>query len=453
MTRERRTVAPRHRKYYYLLLCAVVSSVVVIFRCHSSRDIKAQESLAIDLPHNPARESSLNSPISHSRERRSDGLPSAKGAKQDKAIRARGEKIERKRKRQAKDSHRPLPTDGKGDAEETILDVAIAQKQVEITTPEEVVARKETDAVSQNRDMRADASRAGGGPWTFPPPPSKWLGDVSSSLFCGIAKCAFRSKMSQARNGSDPDQTQYGYLVSQARREVAYRPATPSFEKQRRSAERARELSEKYVIKHFLLGELLKFNITDEQIAEMNLNNNTIMDGHIGRWTVDLDLEYRTEKEDPHILVQPIQLAPKSSMVFGCHKDRIRDVTEKLRGANLKHLTALELKAFEAQVRCDLNATQRMLSSAEGDCLWKDFQIFFNPDTGSIHHLDFDRCYTKIKKVDSAKCMTRLVEFLNLAYRRRGGQKALFGTTLLASNGTTSSKGKEKKKQMTAQKA
>jgi len=374
-----------------------------------------------------------NAPAGSKNESKSEEKEKKKKKKKKQTIDASGSKVA-SRQKEANSSHQQLSTDA-----------AIAQKDIKITD-------KASDS-NQNQDMSADASRAGEDLWAFPPPPSKWLGDVSSSLFCGIAKCAFRSKMSQARNSRDPDQTQYGYLVSQARREVPYRPATPSFEKQRRSAERARELSEKYVIKHFLLGELLKFNITDEQIAEMNLNNNTIMDGHIGRWTVDLDLEYRTEKEDPHILVQPIQLAPKSSMVFGCHKDRIRDVTEKLRGANLKHLTALELKAFEAQVRFDLNATQRMLSSAEGDCLWKDFQIFFNPDTGSIHHLDFDRCYTKIKKVDSAKCMTRLVEFLNLAYRRRGGQKALFGTTLPASNGTTISKGKEKKKQMTAQKA
>ena len=115
-----------------------------------------------------------------------------------------------------------------------------------------------------HQQLTLQGSESKEAPWKFPPPPSKWLEDVSSSVFCGTAKCAFNSKMSQTRNINDLDQIQYGYLVSQR----------PSFLELSLGAVRAKELAERYAIKHFLLGDPRKFNITAELIAEMGLNNN-----------------------------------------------------------------------------------------------------------------------------------------------------------------------------------
>ena len=100
-----------------------------------------------------------------------------------------------------------------------------------------------------------------------------------------------------------------------------------------------------------------------------------------------------------------------------------------------KNLTVLELKAFETNVRFDMNATRRMLSSAEGACLGHDFQVFFNPDTGSIYQLDFDRCSRRLLKgwtkfaanmEYNMNCMKRLEQFLSSLHKLRGGVNVLW---------------------------
>jgi len=279
--------------------------------------------------------------------------------------------------------------------------------------------KKETDQKKEKTWLSQHVGQQGEGLWAFPPPPSDWLEDVSSSVFCGAVKCAFHSKMSQARSISGLDQIQYGYLLSQGE----------SFQKLELGAERAWELAEKYAIKHFLLGLPQTFSVTAKQITEMGLNNNVkLVEGE--------RLEYQIEEKDPQIFVQPIQLAPESTILFGCGPKKGQHATKKLMELTYhqKNLTVLELNSFETNVQFDMNATRRMLSSAEGACLWYDFHVFFNPDTGNIHHLHLDRCrrkslkdWKKIAKMEyNINCMKRLEQFLNSSYKLRGGVNVLW---------------------------
>jgi len=235
-------------------------------------------------------------------------------------------------------------------------------------------------------------------------PPSQWLTDIdmSSKLTCGLRKCAFNSRASQR----DDNLIRYGYLVSQ---EWEGEYGERHFESLTNATEIARNLSEKFHIRHTLLGYpyMTESNITKELADELSQDQ--------PRWR-------KNYTDTKTIIIQPIELYSESTMLLKC-----RDLSfkRKFKKRTLPKLSEVELQIFEEQLRSDLNQTLEMINSNEAPCLLNDFQVAIDPITGRIYHIDFDRCFDKQKHV--GKCGEDLRKYTEhmIAQRRSGNLTVL----------------------------
>ena len=235
-------------------------------------------------------------------------------------------------------------------------------------------------------------------------PPSQWLTDIdmSSKLTCGLRKCAFNSRASQR----DDNLIRYGYLVSQ---EWEGEYGERHFESLTNATEIARNLSEKFHIRHTLLGYpyMTESNITKELADELSQDQ--------PRWR-------KNYTDTKTIIIQPIELYSESTMLLKC-----RDLSfkGKLKKRTLPKLSEVELQIFEEQLRSDLNQTLEMINSNEAPCLLNDFQVAIDPTTGRMYHIDFDRCFEKQKHVGKCgKDLRKYTEYM-IAQRRSGNLTVL----------------------------
>ena len=196
---------------------------------------------------------------------------------------------------------------------------------------------------------------------------SEWLKDIDteSALGCGLLKCAFPSRTS-ARNddctttnssswSSDPDRDCYGYLVS----------TIMDFDNAKRAFALAQQLSETFGVKHTLLATPLAFGIGEEE-------TNT------------------------SIVVQPIKLYPKDAFLFKCAQSRhkYQELVERAKTFQI-HSALVDPIVFKKRLQSDYNKTTAMMMDYNNcsRCLIKDFQLAIDPITGSIIHIDIDRCF------------------------------------------------------------
>jgi len=292
------------------------------------------------------------------------------------------------------------------------------------TTPE----TPRTAAAAPQKPAREAAPRT-----LFPPPPSRWIKDISSPMFCGSYKCAFGSNMNRGRN-----RTQFGYLLAQQK----------EFKRSAHQTRHVQMLHELHGISHFMQGQPQLFNVTATQMAAMDVKG-------LKRSFFKYKPTTIKEKDGP-LIVQPIQLAPENSILFGCMENKNAHAWEELRelAKRQQRLTSVELQAFEERASFDLNATQSALHSAEGACLYTDFQVFVDPDAGSIHHVDFDFCPgkgypLKQQNMSKADCLRNLRDFLVAAHKQRGGTSDTLRTVPIFPLGLTHDKGKGRQKKNT----
>ena len=196
-------------------------------------------------------------------------------------------------------------------------------------------------------------------------PSSEWLEDIDTEtlLGCGAYKCAFPSRTTSRGNDSsssgsnDPYRLRYGYLVTNKF----------GLEKLERAFALAQELSETFAVKHTMLANPLAF-------GEGEANKS--------------------------FFVQPIKLYSKQSFIFKCNSN-LRHNYEPLEWAKKLqlHSALVDPIVFQERLQLDHNrTTEMMMYSNHSQCLAQDFQLVIDSITGSIFHIDIDRCFQKIRK-------------------------------------------------------
>ena len=89
--------------------------------------------------------------------------------------------------------------------------------------------------------------------------------------------------------------------------------------------------------------------------------------------------------------VQPTELYPKDSILFKCPEFHVLKAMESVK--SLQSFSAdVDPQAFEERFQFDLHKMKEMMDSQHGPCLSKDFQLVIDAITGSIIHIDIDRC-------------------------------------------------------------
>jgi len=208
-------------------------------------------------------------------------------------------------------------------------------------------------------------------------PSSEWLEDIDTDSYvlgCGNYKCAFHSRTSlrDSNSNNDPDRDRYGYLVS----------IRIDLDIAERSFALAQKLSETFSIKHTLIANPLNVSIG------------------------------KTYRRDHSFVVQPIHLYPKDSINFRCVHFENKKNFESLRSFQY-HSVFVNPKVYEERLRSDVNKTmEMMMDSNHSQCLSKDFQVAIDTITGSIVHIDIDRCFQEnigpLKPDTISKCMLML---------------------------------------------
>jgi len=207
-----------------------------------------------------------------------------------------------------------------------------------------------------NANVNANASNL------FLLPSSEWLEDIdteSSVLGCGVFKCAFHSRISlrDSSSSNDPERIRYGYLVSD-RIDIDIAERTFAL---------AQKLSETFSIKHALLSNPITIGI-------VNANKN-----------------------DHSFFVQPIELYPKDSILFKCVSDVFKNNLISVKSFQSSAL--VDPKVFEERLRSEFHKTmEMMMDSNHSQCLSQDFQLVIDAITGSIVHVDIDRCFQTINR-------------------------------------------------------
>jgi len=221
----------------------------------------------------------------------------------------------------------------------------------------------------------------------FSVPPSEWVKDISSLISCGGYKCVFRSHASE----------HYGYSVSQQLHR------DQSLDDLVRATDLAQQLSEAFHIRHLLVGHPLRLNITGEQISEKGMDD-LAMAANQRRRIRFLPTD-PSDLENTQLIVQPIELAPKDSFVFGCAIKKKKFAMETLQSylANTTAMPAAKRLKFVETMLTDLDASARMVNSTMGSCMKYDFQILIDPSTGNFYHFDIDRCFDKNVPIENHK--------------------------------------------------
>ena len=241
----------------------------------------------------------------------------------------------------------------------------------------------------------------------FPPMnDTEWLDDIDyttahpnyKSDICGTQKCLFESIIN---NNNSLSHDRYGYLIAIEReRKIGSMADYLSLNKQ--GWDKGHELASKFDIKHLML--------TEPHLIDTDLRLEISKEPYFGtlskerRHTSTPNNHEDLTKHNHQLIVQPIQLAPEGSYLFGCSKAKLRNAKTSLGNIDWDNTVFSAAKGkeqneeqflqqFETQLRQDLNATLRTLWSSEGFCLWADFQLLIDPYKGSIYHLDFDRCF------------------------------------------------------------
>ena len=228
----------------------------------------------------------------------------------------------------------------------------------------------------------------------FPLPDSEWIDDIEPNItgMCGAFKCVFESKTNKGR-----DIDRYGYLLAQVY------DSEKGFDTIQRGWEKAQLLSSKYDIRHLFLAGPQERTISQQLADELSRNSQN------------------SYFKEPKLIIQPVRMVPPRSYMFGCYESKRQNAGKKLAeyllelNSNSNSSTALtttsgvdereryqqqqqqqaRLQRFEDTIRCDLNTTSTALLSTEGNCMVADFQVFIDPQSGKIYHLDFDRCFER----------------------------------------------------------
>ena len=217
-------------------------------------------------------------------------------------------------------------------------------------------------------------------------PLSKWASDMGPAIDCGSFKCAFRSQQHP---------TEFGYVVAQE----GHR--SQDLASISRAIDLAYQAETEFGIRHLYQGPPQQVNCTIELLQELNRKrsaiNATLGTRHfdyVGTQTYD-DFDKRTITHCPPLIVQPIRLASPKFILFYTLYDSKRnhayDQLEQYFGNQTTPLQKNELITLQKRLNDDLKATKDMLD--EWGCLLKDFQILVDPDTGTLYHLDFERCW------------------------------------------------------------
>ena len=228
---------------------------------------------------------------------------------------------------------------------------------------------------------------------TFRLPSSEWIDDIDmdATLGCGGFKCAFPSRTtkrgdddanrsSSSNNRPDPDRGRYGYLVSGSKlfHKQDYKTAERTFAL-------AQNLSVQFSVKHTLAANPIQ------------LSSNS-----------------------SNFVVQPIKLYSEGSYLFKCNK-HLHFKTKTWDTLQVQS-ALVDPILFQERLRYDYKKTMRMMmsNSTHSKCLEKDFQLAIEPITGSILHIDLDRCWgPKRKKMDVTDCMQTLESVIERLIARK----------------------------------
>jgi hypothetical protein len=165
----------------------------------------------------------------------------------------------------------------------------------------------------------------------------------------------------------------------------------------------AQQLSDAFHIRHLLVGQPQRLNITKDQIHSKGMDN-LYMSANQRRRIRFVPTD-SSDLDNTQLIVQPIQLAPRDAIVFGCATKKKNFAMATLQGylANTTAMPASRRLKFVENMLTDLDASNRMVNSAMGSCMKYDFQILIDPHTGSFYHFDIDRCFDKNVPVENGK--------------------------------------------------
>jgi len=304
----------------------------------------------------------------------------------------------------------------------------------EDTTAATMMAVKSSVSMKRGREPKAVLS-----PLQFPMHSSKWLDDIASVVRCGYFKCAHASKTSLTYDSDNPNRIKYGYLISEERTVQALSREYRSSQVLEWTADKAQHLSRNYAIKHLLIGRPKTFNVNATKEAIGNLTKTLSgkenqMHPTKGKPGMSLSKYKALLKATKELIVQPIELAPEGSIVWGCWGKVKENANDQVKRTATKHnkLSPPALKKMIDTMLFDLKATQEMMANlTDGLCLQEDFQVMVDVIGGGIYQIDLDRCFMKRKETKTARsvqrkwakdhqCWTNLRKFLNNVLVHRG---------------------------------
>ena len=223
---------------------------------------------------------------------------------------------------------------------------------------------------------------------TFRLPSSEWIDDIDTDtvLGCGGFKCAFLSRTtkrgdvdnnrSSSSNSPDPDRGRYGYLVA----------GSGHYKNAERTFALAQKLSVQFSVKHTLAANPIQLSSSSH-----------------------------------NFVVQPIKLYSEGSYLFKCKQKYLGRKPLRV------HSALVDPILFQERLRYDYKKTMRMMTSnsTHSKCLAQDFQLVIDAITGSILHIDLDRCWQefglnlKRHTIDVADCMQTLESIIERLIDRK----------------------------------
>merc|ERR1712070_247850 len=129
------------------------------------------------------------------------------------------------------------------------------------------------------------------------------------------------------------------------------------------------------------------------------------------------------------LIVQPIELAPKDSILFGCfpnkakfaRKSLIQYFADNLNQSSTPSPTDLDLLTFNETLEYGYMSTVNMMRSGEGSCMRKDFQVLVDPLSGRIYQFDIERCFEGLSVAKFKRCRDQFRAFVTDLKRCKSG--------------------------------